>query len=168
MAFTERTLIGINKLIADLKQMVVNSVTPARTVSWFYRDTAPIGWAICNGQTVTMNDGSSLVTPDLIGRYPLGATSAIGTTVEASLPNIKGEYYMGGIYDLQMSSGAYANSVGGPTYKFDGVSGASHWQAANGQEAHIEFDASDYNSIYKDSATTVTPPSVKLLPCIKL
>jgi microcystin-dependent protein len=36
--------------------------------------TAPKGWALCNGDTVKAIDGSNLITPDLRGRFILGAT----------------------------------------------------------------------------------------------
>ena len=159
MAFTERTLTGINKLIADLKQMVANSVTPARTVSWFYRDTAPNGWAICDGRTVTMNDGTTLVTPNLIGRYPLGATSNIGSTVDAGLPNITGTFKVGNRTDV--------TPAGTGAFGIDKTFLPCANSAGSKRGAYYSFNAAWSNSIYGRS-TTVTPPSVKLLPCIKL
>lgn len=160
MDFKERTLTGIKSLIAELKQMIVNGVTPARTVSWFYRDTAPTGWAICDGRTVTMNDGSSLVTPNLIGKYPLGASSGIGSEVSAGLPNITGTTAIIAYINGGSNSGALIRNGGGNR---GGI-----WTSSAGIYAgSISIDASKSNAIYGNS-DTVTPPSVKLLPCIKL
>ena len=165
MAFIERTLAGINELIAELKQMIINGATPARTVSWFYRDTAPVGWAICDGRTVTMNDGTTLITPNLIDRYIVGkkTSDSIGRTIEAGLPNIVGEFIgsddnVVGQEVVGWTSGAFRAYVGNDNAIADG---------GPGREKHVTFDASRSNSIYGNS-DTVTPPSIGLLPCIKL
>ena len=160
MDFKERTLTGIKSLIAELKQMIVNGVTPARTISWFYRDTAPTGWDICDGRIVTMNDGTSLETPNLIGRYPLGATSGIGSEVSAGLPNITGTTANIAYINEGKNSGALRRNGGGNR---GGI-----WTNSTGiYIGSISIDASNSSAIYGNS-DTVTPPSVRLLPCIKL
>ena len=160
MAFPRRTLEGLAKTIADLKQMIQNVAIPQGTIWWFHnRTTAPVGWVICNG-----NNG----TPNLIGRYPLGATSGIGSTVEAGLPNITGTF--GG-----------SRYGGNPTGAFYGwaSAGARGSGSSGGALGKVKFDASkgqvnidgttvvQEQSVYGKS-NTVTPPSVKLLPCMKL
>ena len=149
MAFPRRTLEGLAKTIADLKQMIQNVAIPQGTIWWFHnRTTAPVGWVICDG-----NNG----TPNLIGRYPLGATSNIGSTVEAGLPNIYGN-------TGYSSDTGNAATFSGPFYK-----GGSGWCCGWGgyvYYSNILFDASRVSSIYGNS-TTVTPPSVRLLPCMK-
>lgn len=179
MAFTERTLAGINELIAELKQMITNGMTPARTVSWFYRDTAPIGWAICDGRTVTMNDGTTIVTPNLIDRYIVGkkTSDSIGRTIDAGLPNIEGK--------LISDDGKVPHSAYAAGYKNDESHrwehGALYVDASDipsnltgiydtnrdRNDGWLCFDASRSNAIYGNS-DTVTPPSIGLLPCIKL
>ena len=81
MAFTKRNLPGISTLIENLKTSLQSSLLPSGAIVWFKRTTAPSGWAICNGTNGT---------PNLIGKYPLGATSGIGGEVGAGLPNITG------------------------------------------------------------------------------
>lgn len=148
MAFPRRTLEGLAKTIADLKQMIQNVAIPQGTVWWFHnRTTAPVGWAICNG-----NNG----TPNLIGRYPLGATSGIGSTVEAGLPNITGT--IGPIIE-EGARGVYTNGA-----FYEAGTGTGH---AGGVDYIVKMDASRCSSVYGKSST-VTPPSVKLLPCMKL
>lgn len=148
MAFPRRTLEGLAKTIADLKQMIQNVAIPQGTIWWFHnRTTAPVGWAICNG-----NNG----TPNLIGRYPLGATSNIGTTVEAGLPNITGT--IGPIIE----EGAHGKYTNGAFYETE--KGTGH---AGGSDYIVKMDASRCSSVYGNS-NTVTPPSVRLLPCMKL
>ena len=156
MAFKRKILDGLSGLLQQLQ----SSMLPSGAIVWFgNRTTAPSGWAICNGKTVTMSDGTSFVTPNLIGRYPLGATSNIGTTVEAGLPNITG----GAMHqeNSQQAYGAFFNRTGGSG---SGL-GAYDWRG--GYNRGFGFDASRSSAIYGRS-TTVTPPSVKLLPCMKL
>ena len=168
MSFPRRTLEGLAKMIADLKQMIQNVTIPQGTIWWFHgRTTAPVGWAICNGANGT---------PNLIGRYPLGATSDIGSTVEAGLPNITGTVYSndGGFLYTPFATGYKGDNDDPSTGAFSidpslnpgnirGVD-ASNSDRADGV---LCFDASQSNSIYGRSST-VTPPSVKLLPCMKL
>ena len=114
---------------------------------WFKLSSAPDGWVICDG---------SNGTPNLIGKYPLGATSKIGSEVEAGLPNITG-------YALSLESiGNCGGAFGSKSNSASGV-GANDW----GYHQGIDFDASRCSKIYGKSST-VTPPSVKLLPCMKV
>lgn len=131
----------------EIKQLIeaftVNAV-PSGFVGWFNRETAPEGWVICDGTNGT---------PNLIGRYPLGATDEIGSLVEAGLPNITGTTIG---RNNGYASGAFA--IGG--FSADAYEGTV--------PNHVmTFDASRCSSIYGNS-TTVTPPSTKLLPCMKL
>lgn len=150
MAFPRRTLEGLAKTIADLKQMIQNVAIPQGTIWWFHnRTTAPVGWAICDGTNGT---------PNLIDRYPLGATSSIGGLVEAGLPNIYG------------NTGYASDTAGYAAFTGPFVKGSSGYCCGWGGYANhtnIFFDANKANPIYGNS-TTVTPPSVRLLPCMKL
>ncbi len=153
MAFPRRTLEGLSKTIADLKQMIQNLSIPQGTVWWFHnRTNAPVGWAICDGTNGT---------PNLIGRYPLGATSGIGSTVEAGLPNITGTFF-----GENRSWGNWNSTLSGAFYQGSTVGRGMYveWDSDN---VNTMFSASRSNAIYGNS-TTVTPPSTKLLPCMKL
>lgn len=144
MAFKRKILDGLSGLLQQLQ----SSMLPSGAIVWFgNRTTAPSGWAICNGTNGT---------PNLIGRYPLGATSSIGSTVNAGLPNITGT----AACVNNVASGAF--SVGSYIQQAD-IYG--RWAEIRAYIAN--FDASKSNSIYGKSST-VTPPSVKLLPCMKL
>ena len=147
MAFKRKILEGLSGLLQQLQ----SSLLPSGAIVWFTnRTTAPSGWAICNGTNGT---------PNLIGGYPLGATSGIGSTVEAGLPNITG----GAMHqeNSQQAYGAFFNRAGGSG------SGLGAYDWSGGYNQGFGFDASRSNAIYGRS-NTVTPPSVKLLPCMKL
>lgn len=149
MAFSRRTFLGISELLDSINTKIQNALLPSGAIVWFKRQTAPEGWAICDGTNGT---------PNLIGRYALGATSGIGTLVDAGLPNITGSIRAN-------------TSNTGVASGFAKVSGTYNTFMEGGHSDDwgriYEFDASWSSSIYGKS-TTVTPPSTKLLPCMKL
>ena len=182
MALQRKILLGISKLIDQLKL----SMLPSGTVCWFYLTEVPYGWGLCNGRYYS-KDGSessdiptetcTIGTPELIGRYPLGSISDIGGTVNAGLPNIKGKLisedggypytpyatgYKGENKQTYAHGALYVDSSNVPT----GLGGidATNRDRADGW---LCFDASRSNDVYGNSET-VTPPSTKLLPCMKL
>lgn len=131
---------------------LMNAFIPKGMIAWFALDEAPEGWEV--------------YTP-LLGKYPVGANANIGNTVEAGLPNIEASIgdgnglSKGGVFIVEdtQSTGAFSNTL---ELKTVGLGpGASY--GFN----QLSFDASKSNVIYGNS-TTVTPPSVKLLPCVKL
>lgn len=171
MEFGKRTLSGISELITELKQMIINGVTPSKTVSWFYRDTPPTGWVICNGKwystdgkqsSNTETDICTVSTPNLIGRYPLGSTSSIGVTVAAGLPNITGSVVICGKNESEEGEGCFRGAIVTNNVKTNASAGDTQIDTVT-----LKFDARESNALYGKS-TTVTPPSVKLLPCMKL
>lgn len=160
-------------------------------VRWFAMSTPPEGWLVCNGALVFTSNYPALFAaigktftpqlidtdpdvenpeysdpevfrlPNLIGKVPWGST-AVGTALDAGLPNITG----------------LATFIGS-----DGVDnthypdrGALYWgnyahnfmmQSSSGLgKRDIMFDASRSNSIY-GASTTVQPPALCLLPCIR-
>ena len=84
------------------------------------------------------------------GRVLQGTTSSqvAGKTVEAGLPNIKGEIQIWSNNATLDATGVFKDSHG---------SGSRHVEAAGGG-TKLVFDASDSNSIYGKS-TTVQPPA---------
>jgi hypothetical protein len=160
----------------DTDSHVYNNM-PVGSVCWFKLQEAPDGWVICNGKWYSVDgkyssdvytDVCSIETPNLIGRYALGAIDNIGTTVEAGLPNITGT--LDGLFT------AYPNTGGGDiNIENDTTTGAFTRTGAVGNATDIPnydnyglgFDASRSNEVYGNS-DTVTPPSTRLLPCMKI
>lgn len=76
-------LTGAMTLSQDFLNRLESLIVPVGLIAPFSGETAPTGWAICNGQTVEKSDGSgSITTPDLRGRVVAGVSSAhaLGTT----------------------------------------------------------------------------------------
>ena len=146
---------------------------PTGTVLWLSTSTVPAGYLLCNGSAVgratypelfaaigtTYGAGDGNTTfnlPNLIDKFVEGSTTP-GTVKAAGLPNITGQ-----LIDTPVvsSSGCYTRS------------GTSAWramaeQASGGSKFGVtNFSANNSNSIYGNSST-VQPPALTLLPCIK-
>lgn len=141
-------------------------------------DMLPVGTVLWFGQDVTLSSKWTVCT-NLIGRYPLGATSGIGGTVEAGLPNITGEIYghaagtdgaYGGTFRGVHQSGASLDALATGSFVVGDKAGGSSGMAytADSDTYTLKFDASKSSTVYKDDYDTVTPPSVNLLPYIKI
>jgi hypothetical protein len=146
-------------------QIVYNN-QPIGSVCWFDLEEAPDGWVICNGKwysedgklsSDTYTEVCTIQTPNLIGRYALGATTDIGGTVEAGLPNITGKFI----------SADDSPNVGDGAFEDSGVSVDGNGEVGSSTDHVWTFDASRSNAAYGNS-DTVTPPSTKLLPCMKI
>lgn len=161
-------------------------------IRWFAMSTPPEGWLPCNGASVSTSDYAELfaaigktftpryldenlkienpqysdpdifLLPNLMGKVPWGTSSQVGTVMEAGLPNIKGQATFinsDGVNNTQYpDSGAlywanYAHNV-----KMQTISGTG--------KRDIMIDASRSNNIY-GASTTVQPPALCLLPCIR-
>lgn len=151
-------------------------------IKWFAFNTAPDGYLVCNGANVSRTtyadlfnaigttfgsgDGSTtFALPNLINKFAQGNTT-VGTAIEAGLPNITGATWTAGTPDTVPVSAIASAGVGcfyGTTIKtvlnllYDGT--------REGNSA-VAFDASRSSSIYGNSST-VQPPALTLLPCIK-
>lgn len=146
-------------------------------IKYFAFNTPPDGYLVCNGANVSREtyadlfavigatfgsgDGSTTFTlPNLIDKFAQGSAT-VGTAVEAGLPNITGwtllasttnsdpAYYSGALSTQDIALYRVTNS---------GTLGYTKNQ--------LNFDASKSNPIYGNS-TTVQPPALTLLPCIK-
>ena len=145
---------------------------PAGAVMYFAQGSVPEGWLFCNGSAVSRttyaalyaaigtkygsgNGSSTFTLPNLRSIFVQGAssTSDVGTTVAAGLPNITGEI-------------GYDNNVGHLVGAFYAASGSLEGNASGNGRQVPGFDASRVSSIY-GASTTVQPPSIRLLPCIK-
>ena len=142
-------------------------------IEWFAFNTAPDGYLVCNGATVSREtyadlfavigttfgngDGSTtFALPNLIDKFAQGSTT-VGTIKSAGLPNITGS--ISGIYTSNSvkASGAFANASNEGAYNGNNVSEFN---------SSYDFYASRSSSIYGNS-DTVQPPALTLLPCIK-
>ena len=130
---------------------ILNTIIHSGAIMWFDLKEPPEGWEV--------------YTP-LLGKYPIGSTSDIGTTVEAGLPDIIGSFPGVGENDganspSELLSGAFGYVEGSVGIRVDNNDGgAAH------EDLMYSFAASKCDTIYGNS-DTVTPPSVRLLPCRK-
>lgn len=152
-------------------EAVKAALTPPGTVFYFAMAAPPEGWLACNGAAVSRSayaalfgaigttygggDGSTTFTlPDLRDRVAWGGTS-VGTVKTAGLPNITGTLPA---VDQSTNYATGAFAVAGYANNTSVGSGSSGRQ--------YSFDASKSNAIYGKSST-VQPPALTLLPCIK-
>lgn len=157
----------------------LSALIPPGTIIHYAGRTVPSGWLICNGANVSRTNYAALFAaigtiygagngsttfglPNLNGRFFEGTTytGSVGTYHSAGLPNITGQInklptpWIGLLYE---QNGALKPvNIGDKAY-----SGNS-----NGSNFRLELDASGANGIFGNS-TTVQPPSMALLPCIK-
>ncbi len=138
--------------------------------------SVPDGWLLCNGAAVSRStyaalfavigtkhgsgDGSTTFNlPNLANRFVEGTTSigSAGTFKSAGLPNISGN---GGalIY--------YQDGDGGFIYRGD-LADNSRTGATGNMVYWLRYNASRASSTY-GSSSTVQPPAMALLPCIKI
>lgn len=160
-------------------------------VRWFAMSTPPEGWLVCNGATINTSDYAALFAaigktftpqltstdpdvenpeysdptvfrlPNLMGKVPWGSTS-VGTVLDAGLPDIAG-------------MATFVNSDGvDQVYNPD--TGCFYWgqyaygnrttETAGTGKRDLKFSASRSSVIYGKSST-VQPPALCLLPCIR-
>lgn len=145
-------------------------------IKWFAFNTAPDGYLVCNGANVSRTtyadlfnaigttfgsgDGSTtFALPNLIDKFVQGSAT-VGTVKSAGLPNITGKMFLWQFSGWEsLSDGAISNTL-------------TDWKhsVSNGDmilnDSEMKFNASKSNGIYGNS-TTVQPPALTLLPCIK-
>ena len=146
-------------------------------IEWFAFNTAPDGYLVCNGANVSREtyadlfavigttfgsgDGSTtFALPNLIDKFAQGSTT-VGTYKSAGLPNITGTLSVWKCGELlENKEGSFQDSYA------TSLSVSGHRGDAYESFLYIKFNASRSNSIYGNS-TTVQPPALTLLPCIK-
>ena len=150
----------------------IGSTIPAGAICYFAQKSIPPGWLLCNGSNVSRTtyarlfaaigtswgsgDGSTTFKlPNLHAKFAQGTTtmSEVGQSVEAGLPNITGEI-------------GYDNNVAHLVGAFYAASGSLEGNSSGNGGRVAGFDASRVSSIY-GASTTVQPPAIRLLPCIK-
>lgn len=161
-------------------------------IRWFAMSTTPEGWLVCNGAPVGTSDYAALFAaigktftprltstdpdvenpeysdptvfrlPNLMGKVPWGSTS-VGTVLDAGLPSLTGTATF--IQTDGQDQSAYPDA------------GCFYWGVYNyvwktsiinegPSKRDLLFDASRSNNIY-GASTTVQPPALCLLPCIR-
>ena len=146
-------------------------------IEWFAFNTAPDGYLVCNGANISRTtyanlfavigttygsgDGSTTFTlPNLIDKLPQGST-IVGTVKSAGLPNITAsasEFFCDDNH-INTSGAMYQASA-----KYGNLAGAT--DPAVQYTVGLGFDASRSSAVYGRSST-VQPPALTLLPCIK-
>lgn len=172
---TQTPDIADNSTKAATTEWVNSKLNPIGTVIAFAGDEAPDGYLLCDGRPLIRTEYSALYAvigdkfgagdgvntfnlPNLIDRFVQGSTTA-GTVKEAGLPNISGTFSGYTANNTTNCTGAFTSDdavVGGPT-------GTDN---TNEGKNTTTFEASASNPIYGNS-TTVQPPAVTLLYCIK-
>ena len=161
-----------------LESEIARRGTPIGSIEYFATATPPAGYLKADGAQVgretypdlfaaigtTFGEGDGSTTfslPDLINRFAQGST-APGQKIEAGLPNITGHLNMAGYSSTSSGSntGAFGHSV---LWDYTFVI-----NPASGVNAGVipYFSAQDSNPVY-GASTTVQPPALTLLPCIK-
>lgn len=150
---------------------------PVGSIIWSANASVPAGYLLCNGSAVgratypelfaaigtTYGSGDGSTTfnlPNLIDKFIEGANTA-GTVKSAGLPNITGQlrFAYGPMYDADTATSAL---YGSDTNTIDQPQG----QQPGNKYEQLNIDASRSSSIYGNS-TTVQPPAITAIPCIK-
>lgn len=162
-----------NKVISSALDSVStkadNSGYQVGDIKLYAGSDVPDGWFRCDGSTIADMATNypklyavlgTNVLPNYSGRCIQGATSGIGTTVSAGLPNITGEW--SGFRGLGGNgTGALAKTN----------SASVDWAVGHADNdgrylTNLSFDASRSSAIY-GASTTVQPPAVKTAVLIK-
>lgn len=166
------TLTQISQALNDLLPKLKPLSMPTGMLGHFY--SVPDGWLLCNGAAVSRStyaalfavigtkhgsgDGSTTFNlPNLANRFVEGTTSigSAGTFKSAGLPNITGEF----------TAVEERNTVTGAFYVIKGGQPSKSGNHYSGQR--IQLEATRSAAIF-GSASTVQPPSIALLACIKI
>lgn len=151
---------------------------PVGTILSYASATPPVGFLVCDGSEVsktlyadlytiigdtygTSTDASKFKLPDLRDKFVQGANGNLGTSKEAGLPNITGDFIPGSV---PASHSKYAHGSFFGIIGVDSLIAGTPDLTING--FGYGFDASNSNSIYGNS-DTVQPPSVCLVFIIK-
>lgn len=161
--------------MTDLLSMVV----PTGTIVPFAGKEVPINWLLCDGRAISRKDYAALYAvigttygsgngsttfniPNMNGRYAEGTTSntQLGHVEAAGIPNLKGSFTT----ELGDSS-ALINS-GNFIYGITRIGRGDGTGGGTGNYG-VYYDASRVSSVYSNSATTLSIPSVSMFFIIK-
>ena len=155
-------------------QISTGAQIPTGVILPFGGSTVPEGYLLCNGSAISRStyaqlfdaigtiygagDGETTFNlPDLRDRFIEGAgTHALGTYLEAGLPNAKGTFTGG--YDYTVATGVF---------KSIGASGSYYNNNGGAPMAAFSLSLDRASSIYKDDFNKVQPQSLILNAIIK-
>ncbi len=163
--------------IQTLEEKILERGVPVGSIDYFAMATPPAGYLKADGAAVsretypdlfavigtTFGEGDGVTTfhlPNLIGRFAEGSNTP-GTMKEAGLPNITG-----GLAHLQTDWGdSSLNGWGAFRSSEIGQWGSLTTQGVYGYATAL-FNAADSSPVY-GASSTVQPPALTLLPCVK-
>lgn len=169
-----------SQLLSAMVKLINKHGCPTGTILTFSGRSIPDGFLLCNGSEVSRttyaglfsvigtlygngNGSTTFKLPDLRDRFIEGAgTNAIGTYLEAGLPNITGG--VRAVYfkeDENLNNGSF----------FLGQNGSQHWQGSTYEtlyDRYWGFNAGRSHSIYKNNFHTVQPKALNLNYLIKV
>lgn len=160
-----------------------DGIVPPGAVIPYAGSSAPDGWLLCDGRTVSRttyaalfavigttygagNGSTTFALPDLRDRVAWGSTDP-GTALESGLPNITGQVYA--LYTMQpWDNGAFSNYTIMSSYRsgFEGEYSGGVFDEDVVSFIEHNFSAKASSPIYGKSEI-VQPPALTLLPCIK-
>ena len=167
--------------VAQLLAEQMPPAVPTGMILPFLGTSVPEGYLLCNGSNVSRTtyanlfsvigtmcgagDGSTTFTlPNLHRRFAeyTTTTSEVGSSVQAGLPNITGSF--GRLTSNHGNDPGYFKGA----FKREGAMNLGNGGSGSATNArNASFDASRSSSLYGGS-TSVQPPALRLLPCIKL
>ena len=155
----------------------LSALIPPGTIINYAGRTVPSGWLICNGANVSRTDYAALFAaigtiygagngpttfglPDLNGRFFEGTTytGSVGTYHSAGLPNISGTFTEHGNTSGMQCTGAFTGEE---------RIGLKSNQGGAWDGGRVTLNSSRSSAVY-GAASTVQPPSIALLACIKI
>ena len=160
---------------------------PAGAIMFFGVKSIPDGWLLCNGANVSRttyanlfaaigtnfgfgNGSTTFTLPNLSGRFIEGTTStgSVGNTYSAGLPNITGSFNARQ-YSGPERYGPLLDCVG---FMYESSNDQSSGAAITctttyGGQRYYKMSASRSSSTF-GSSSGVQPPSIALIPCIKI
>lgn len=168
------TLTQISQALNDLLPKLKPLSMPTGMLGHFY--SVPDGWLLCNGAAVSRStyavlfavigtkhgsgDGSTTFNlPNLANRFVEGTTSieSVGTFKSAGLPNISGSFTEHGNTTGMQCTGAFTGEE---------RIGLKSNQGGAWDGGRVTMNSSSSSSVY-GSSSSVQPPAIALLPCIK-
>ena len=189
LAVTPATLgPAITDAVPNIAEQIINLVTPAGTVIWSARNTAPAGYLIANGDVVPNANGTVQgVTADFSALF-----QALGTRygVAGQLPDLRGEFIRGadlgrgvdpdrvlgsnqtGATALPTTSAFSTSSSGSHTHTYNTNQGTGGGQGGGGADTGSRVDntgvgGGNHTHTLTGGDFETRPRNVALLPCIK-
>lgn len=179
IAGTENDVLMTPQRVAQAIDELLPPSIPTGALMFFHATTPPEGWLLCNGQGVSRTtyanlfavigtkygsgDGSTTFNlPNLHHRFLEGTTtsSEVGQSVSAGLPNITG-------YTSGLLFGSESEFVGAFLRQGESVNAKDPTGSWNHRYQTVGLDGSRVASVF-GKASSVQPPAIRVLPCIKI